>query len=209
MKKLKDILKGMEEEDAKVVEEKIEEDKGTIEKLEGDVENLEKDKGDLEVKVKKLEKVEPKDETDEELIKSADPKIQKMLKGKKETEDENTKLKKEKEDGEKELRKAELSKEAEEYPNLGAPVEDIVEIFSAIDGDEKTTELVKGIFGAVNTALEGTELLKSVGKSGDPKEKAPEDELQEKAEAMVEKDGGTLEMAKTKMMKTDLDKYMK
>jgi len=212
MKKLEEILKGMEKEDVKVIKDEIDKIE-VVEKAKSDIEgkfkDLEKAKGELESKVKELEKVKPAEETDEELIKSADPKIQEMLKNKKAVEDENEKLKKEKEDGEKELRKVELKKEAEEYPNLGSPVEDIVEIFSKLDGDEKTTELVKGIFGATNKALEGTNLLKSVGTDKDSDQKTPEEELNEKAEAMVEKDGITIELAKTKIMKSNPDKYMK
>ena len=207
MKKLEDILKSMEEEDAKVVEAEIAKIKD-VEIAKGE---LDVKVGELESKIEELEKKEPAvvDTSDEELIKSADPKIQKMLEKAKETEAEVEKLKKEKEEEVAKARKVELSKEAELYPNLGSPVEDIVEIFSKIDGDEKTTGLVKGIFSAVNTALEGNALIKSVGSEKDSEEKSPEDELMEKAEAMVEKDGITIEAAKTKIIKSDPDKYMK
>ncbi len=210
MKKLEEILKGMEEEDAKVV--KVEIDK--IEVLEKDKEKLEKEKGELEEEVKKSKKTkEPDVPSDEDLIKSADPKVQAILEKHKEdakvAKEEADKLKKEKDEEVKKARKVELKKEAEEYPNLGSPVEDIVEIFSVIDGDEKTTELVKGIFGAVNKALEGSGLLKSVGNDKDPKQKTSEEELMEKAEAMVEKDGITIEAAKTKIYQSDPEKYMK
>lgn len=212
MKKLKEIMAELSKEDQSVIQ--VELDKIPVLVTEKDDvtkerDGLVKDKEKLEDDVKKLEKVELKDETDEELIKSADPKIQKMLEKAKEVEDENAKLKKEKDEEVAKARKVELSKEAEEYPNLGTPVEDIVDILSAIDGDEKTTELVKGIFGAVNTALEGTKLLKSVGKSGDPEEKSPEEELLVKAEAMVEKDGITIEAAKSKVYQSNPSKYMK
>ena len=212
MKKLEEIMAELSKEDQSVVQaelDKIPDIETANGELKGQVETLEKEKGELTEKVEELKKVKPVvDTSDEELIKSADPKIQEMLEKAKEVEDENAKLKKEKEDGEAELRKAELTKEAEEYPNLGAPVEDIVEIFSAVEDNEKVTGLVKGILGAVNTALEGTELLKAVGNNKDPVVKSTEEELQEKAEAMVKEKGITIEAAKTEIMKTDLDKYM-
>ena len=212
MKTMEEILKSMEAEDVKIIEAEIakvkdmEKDKG---ELKVQVEGLEKVKVELESKVEELEKKDPVDETDEELIKSADPKIQKMLEKAKIDAEEVIKLKKEKEEEVVKARKVELTKEAELYPNLGSPVEDIVEIFSKIDGDEKTTGLVKGIFGAVNKALEGSELIKSVGSDKDPEEKTPEEELTEKATAMVEKDGITIEAAKSKIIKSNPDKYMK
>lgn len=213
MKKLEEIMAELSKEDQSVVQVEIDKIKD-VEMAKGEVDvkvkGLEKDKKDLESKVEELEKVKPVvDTSDEELIKSADPKIQEMLEKAKETDAENVQLKKDKEDGEKVLREVELKKEAELYPNLGSPVEDIVEIFSKLDGDEKTIELIKGIFGAVNKALEGTELIKAIGTEKDPEEKSPEDELMEKAEAMVEKDGITIEAAKTKIIKSDPDKYMK
>ena len=209
MKKLKEILKGMEEAEAKVVKEEIE----GLEKVKGELEtkfnDLEKVKVELEGKVEELEKVKPEVElNDEDLIEKADPKIQEMLKKAKETTEEVLKLKKEKAEEIAKVRKAELLKEAEAYASLGAPVEDIVEIFSKLDGDEKTTNLVKGIFDAVNKALEGTDLLKSIGTDKDADKKTPAEELIEKAEAMVEKDGITIEAAKTKIMKSNPDKYM-
>ena len=206
MKTVEEILKSMEEEDMKVIKAEIDKIKDMeVAKAEVDV----KVEG-LESKVEELAKVKPViDTSDEELIKSADPKIQKMLEKAEEVKVENETLKKEKVEEIAKARKVELSKEAELYPNLGSPVEDIVEIFSKLDGDEKTMELVKGIFGAVNKALEGTELLKTIGTEKEPIVKSSEEELVEKAKAMVEKDGITIEAAKTKIIKSDPNKYMK
>jgi len=213
MKTVEEILKGMEKEDVKVIEDEIAKIKDVeIAKSELDVkvEGLEKDKKDLEEVVDSIKKVKPVvDTSDEELIKSADPKIQKMLEKAKIDAEEVIKLKKEKEEEVAKARKVELSKEAELYPNLGSPVEDIVEIFSKLDGDEKTIELIKGIFGAVNKALEGTELIKAIGTEKDPIVKSAEEELEEKAIAMVEKDGITIETARSNIIKSDPDKYMK
>jgi len=208
MRTLEEIMKSMEEEDSKVIKEEIEKITKDKDELGTKFKDLEKAKDEVDSKVIELEKVKPVEETDEELIKSADPKIQEMLKKAKEDAEEVIRLKKEKNEEMVKARKVELSKEAELYPNLGSPVEDIVEVFSKLDGDEKTTELVKGIFGAVNKALEGTDLLKTIGSDKDPIVKSAEEELNEKAKAMVEKDGITIELAKTKIMKTNPDKYM-
>ena len=142
MKKLEEIMAELSKEDQSVVQ--VELDKIPVLVKEKDDITVEKDglvktNGELSGKIVELEKTDPiVDPSDEELIKSADPKIQKMLEKAKDTEDEVAKLKKEKDEEVKKVRKVELSKEAEEYPNLGAPVEDIVDILSAIDGDEKT-----------------------------------------------------------------------
>jgi len=209
MKKLEEIMAELSKEDQSVIQ--VELDK---------IEPLEKTNEELVKTNEELKKVEPVIEpviepvkdgvTDEELIKSADPKIQEMLKKAKEVEVENEKLKKEKVEEMAKARKAELSKEAEAYPNLGAPVEDIVEIFSSIDGDEKVTELVKGIFSAANTALEGSELIKTIGSNEDPVIKSVEEEVEEKAEELRKSDPKlTKEQAKTKVYESDPDKYMK
>jgi len=210
MKTMEEILKGMEKEDVKVIEDEIAKVTKVKDEVQGNFDDLKKAKDEVDSKVEELEKVKPVvDTSDEELIKSADPKIQEMLEKAKETEVENEKLKKEKEEEVVKARKVELSKEAELYPNLGSPVEDIVEIFSKLDGDEKTIELIKGIFGAVNKALEGTELIKAIGTEKDPIVKSAEEELEEKAKAMVEKDGITIETARSNIIKSDPDKYMK
>ena len=78
MKKLEEILEGMEKEDMKVIKDEL----SKVTELEGKFADLEKAKGEVDDKLVELEKVKPiKDETDEELIKSADPKIQKIARG--------------------------------------------------------------------------------------------------------------------------------
>ena len=208
MKKLEEIMAELSKEDQSVIQ--VELDK---------IEPLEKTNEELVKTNEELKKVEPVIEpviepvkdgvTDEELIKSADPKIQEMLKKAKEVAEEVITLKKEKLEELAKARKVELKKEAEEYPNLGAPVEDIVEIFSKLDGDEKVTELVKGIFGAVNTALEGSELIKTIGSDKDPIEKSVEEQVDEKAEEFMKSDPTlTKEQAQLKVYKSDPNKYM-
>jgi len=211
MKNLKEIMAELSKEDKGVIQTELDK----LPDIEVANKELIKTNGELTAKVDELEKAEPivekvVEETDEELIKSADPKIQEMLKKAKEDAKEVIKLKKEKDEEMKKARQVELKKEAEAYPNMGSPVEDIVEIFSKIDGDEKVTGLVKGIFEAVNTALEGSELIKAIGTSKDPVEKSVEDQVDAKAEEFMKSDSKlTKEQAKTKVYESDPNKYMK
>ena len=213
MKKIEEIMAELSKEDQSVIQTEFDK----LPDIETANKELIKTNGELTAKVEELEKaepvvepvIEPVESSDEELIKSADPKIQEMLKKAKEVEVENEKLKKEKAEELVKARKGELKKEAEAYPNLGSPVEDIVEIFSSIDGDEMVTELVKGIFGAVNTALEGSELIKTIGSDKDPIEKSVEEQVDEKAEEFMKSDPTlTKEQAQLKVYKSDPDKYM-
>jgi len=218
MKKLEEIMAELSKEDQSVIQTEF--DKiPDVETANGE---LKKANDELIVKVEELEKaakaepvVEPVvDDSEDTLIKSADPKIVKILEKAKEDVKEAKelaeKLQKEKDEELAKARKVELSKEAEAYPNLGSPVEDIVEIFSKLDGDEKTIGLVKGIFSAANTALEGSELIKTIGSNDDPIVKSVEEQVDEKAEELMKSDPKlTKEQAQLKVYKSNPSKYMK
>ena len=216
MRKLEEIMKELSKEDQEVINTEIAKNDDVAKANE----ELVKENDDLKVQVetmnKKIKKevkveVEP---SNEELLKSADPKIIKILeKAKTEAKiekEKNEKLEKAAAESRAQLRKAEITKEAADYPNLGAPIEDIVEIFSKMDGDKETVEKIKGIFGAVNKALEGTDLLKSIGTEQEPVEKSKIELLSDDAiELMKEDEQLTKEMAEAKLVKQNPSKYLK
>jgi hypothetical protein len=146
-----------------------------------------------------------KDEpSDEDLIKSADPKIQELVKKLQEDNDKKAEeLKKEKEEKDAkdaELKKELLNKEADKFPNIGAKKEDIVKILEK--SDEETSTLVKSIFAACNEALKDNVLMKSIGSGGDGDDKKASEKIEDMAKALV-KDGKakTIEIARTKVYK--------
>lgn len=215
---LEEVLKGMEDEQKEVIQAELDKVKPLeekIEKLESEKEDSETARGELEKKVEELEKAEPVKEvsTDEELIKSADPKIQELLK---KAQDENEKLRKEQEEKAEqekiekaELRKEEITKEVEEFTNIGASKEDLVEIFSKIDSDKDLYDKVKTVLKADDEILKANKLTVQVGSTKEPVEKSADEELEEKAKEMVEKDGVTIEKARSIIIKSDPEKYMK
>ena len=218
MKKLEEIMAELSKEDQSVIQTEF--DKiPDVETANGE---LKKANDELIVKVEELEKaakvepvVEPVvDDSEDTLIKSADPKIVKILEKAKEDVKEAKelaeKLQKEKDEELAKARKVELSKEAEAYPNLGSPVEDIVEIFSKLDGEKETLEKAKGILGAVNTALEGNALIKVIGTDKDPIAKTATEEVADAASELMKSDSKlTKEQAKAKVIRSNPSKYMK
>jgi len=205
---LEEILKGLPEEDMKVI--KVELDK--IPDLEASNKDLseEVDKLKKEVEIKKEIKPPAEDgaPSDEELLKSADPKIVEMLKKAQEEarveKEKAEKLEKEKKEEQEKLRKEELKKEADKYGNIGATQEDLVEIFTAVDSNKEVMEKMQGILGAVNEALKDNKLMKSIGNSEDPVEKSAKDEVEEKAKALMEKnDKLTIEQARSQIFKSE------
>ena len=217
MKTFEELLKELSEEDAKVIKEAVE---GKDEKF---IE-LEKTNKELEEANKELEKNQKdpegkEDEGKEDLLKNANPELQKMVEDlKKEVMDnkkEADELKKENEKKAVELRKEALSKEAEKFENIGATKEDLVEIFTKIDetGDDELMEKIKAVLSADNTALEGNALVKAVGSDRDPVDKTATEEVEEKAQELMKSNKElTIEQAKAKVVKSDsklYDKYLK
>ena len=206
---IEEILKSLDEDNRKVIENEL----GKIPDLEKANSELRKSVEELDGKIQELEKKEPpKEETDEDVIKSADPKVQEMLK---KMQDENEKLKKEQEDRleqekieKAELRKEAIKKEVEEFTNIGASKEDLVEIFSKIDADKDLYDKVKTVLKADDEALKSSNIMVQVGSQQEPVEKSVQEELEEKAQKLVEKDGITIEKARTIIMKSDPDKYL-
>jgi hypothetical protein len=200
MKTIEEILKGMPEEDAKIVQ--VELDKIPV---------LEKDKNDLSDKVSELEKskpIEPVEEPSDEdtLIKSADPKIQEILKKAQEeaklNKEKAEQFEKEKKEEQEKLRKEEIKKEVSKYNNIGATEEDLVEIFSKMDQDKELLEKVIGILGSCNKALEGSALMKAVGSDGDPIVKTAVEEVEDKATELIKSDPKlTIEQARVQIYK--------
>ena len=152
-----------------------------------------------------LKKEEPKEEPVDELIKSADPKIQEYInKIKAESElnkadAEKAKLEKAEKDAE--LKKELISKEADMFPNIGATKEDLIKLFTNIE-DGETSKLLKAVLKADNEALTDNKMIKSVGVSGDPADKKASDEVEEKAQELIKSgEAKTIEIAKTKIYK--------
>jgi hypothetical protein len=208
---LEEILKGMDEEQKKIVETEL----NKIPDLAQANSELRKANDELETKVEELEKEEPAedDKSVEEIVKSADPKIQEMLKKQSEElekmkEDMEKRLEKEKIEKE-ELRKEEIKKEVEEFTNIGASKEDLVEIFSKIDSDKDLYDKVKTVLKADDEALKSSDIMVQVGSQKEPVKKSTEEELEDEAKKLVEKDGITIEKARSIVIKGDPDKYLK
>jgi len=203
-KTFEELVKGLPEEEAKLVTDEIEKVK---------TEAMEKAKADMidEESKKKLadeEKVKL-NKSEEELIKSADPKVRELLEKAKTEADEAKKkvdeLQKEKDKKDAELKKELLNKEAEKYTNIGATKEDIVKIFEVTDGKEEADKLLKGILSATNEALKDNKLMKVIGSDGDGKDKTAREEVEEKAQELVKSEKITIEKARTKVYKQNPD----
>lgn len=177
---LEELYKEIGEDKAKLIKDEI--------KVKED-ELVEKDKTIKELEKNQKEPVvtEP---TDEELLKSVDPKIRERLekaeREAKEAKDKSEQLQKEKDEKDVELKKEALSKEAEQFKNIGATKEDLVEIFTKIDktGDTELMEKVKAILSADNTALEGNPLTKAKGSDKDSDGKKVTEEVEAKADEL-------------------------
>ena len=197
---LEELYKEIGEDKAKLIKDEIKAKEDKLAEKDNTIKELEKNQ-------KEPVKTEP---TDEELLKSADPKIKDILekaqKEAKENKEKAEKLQKEKDETDAELKKEALSKEAEQFKNIGATKEDLVEIFTKVDPD--TLEKIKAVLSADNTALEGNPLNKAVGSDKDLDSKKTMEKVDEKAEELRKADPSlTKEQARTKVMKEDPKLY--
>jgi hypothetical protein len=212
MKTFDELLKTMSEEDSKVIKDELQ--KAKMVKPDG-VDQEDWDEADMAGKQKMMDdakntKVKPKSEpmvmnkSEDDLIKSADPKLQELIK---KTQDELAKVITEKAEKENELKKEQLTKEAEKYTNILATKDDLVKIFTKLDGDIETTDLFKAILSANDNALKDSALVKAVGTSGDPIDRTPLQELEGKAEELAKAENISKEKAMTKLMVKEPELY--
>ena len=206
-KTFEELMKELPEENKTVIEDEIEkvktEAKTELEKAKAEMTDEQKKKMDEE-KANWMKKEEPVET--EDLIKSADPKLQELVKKLQEDgvkdKEELKKVQDEKDVKEAELKKELLSKEAEKYPNIGATKEDLVKILSNVDED--TSTLIKAVLSADNEALKDNAIIKSVGSSGDGADKTAKQEIEEKASELVKSGNAkTIEIARTKVYKSE------
>lgn len=202
---LKELYKELSDDQAEVI-------KAELKKKDDDFEDLKVAKEELKVENEKLKKnqkkTEPTEPTEEELIKSADPKIQEMLeKANKDTKEAKEKLdglQKEKDEKDAELKKEQMEKKADEFSNLGAPKEDLVDIFIKLDGtgDKELNEKIEGIFKSTNQLLKDNNVItKVIGSDRDGEGKTAMEKMEAKVEELRKADSTlTKEKAMTKIM---------
>ena len=185
--KLEDILKELDEEKAKVINDTL----------------AEKD-----AQITELTKVEPKKvdpDPEPKVIEKADPEIkafvEKMQKEKDEMIEKLSKM-------ESTLRKDRIEKEVSEFDKISAK-EELIEVLTDIDEKPDTVVKLKTILKAVNEALTQNTIMKTVGVDGEGKEEKVMETVDKKAKELVEKENITIEEARTRIFKSDPKLYEK
>jgi ATPase subunit of ABC transporter with duplicated ATPase domains len=185
--KLEDILKELDEEKAKVINDEL---------------------AAKDAKISELEKVEPKkieSEPEQKVIEKADPEIkafvEKMQKEKDEMIEKLSKM-------ESTLRKDRIEKEVSEFDKISAKNE-LIDVLTDIDDRPDTAIKLKTILKAVNEALSQNTIMKTVGVDGEGKEEKVMETVDKKAKELVEKEHITIEEARTRVFKSDPKLYEK
>ena len=158
--------------------------------------------------------IEPivKEKETEDIVKSADPKIQEMIKTIKES---NEKLEKESEAKDVEIKKFQddLKKEAIEktvstFDRIASPKEEMVELFTKLDED--TEKLVTKIMKSVNEQLTQANIVKVIGTDAEGEQLSAEATVEKEAKELMKSDTNlTLAQAKVKVIKTKPELYKK
>lgn len=185
--KLEDILKELDEEKAKVINDEL---------------------AAKDAKISELEKVEPKkieSEPEQKVIEKADPEIkafvEKMQKEKDEMIEKLSKM-------ESTLRKDRIEKEVSEFDKISAK-DELIDVLTDIDDKPDTVIKLKTILKAVNEALSQNTIMKTVGVDGEGKEEKVMETVDKKAKELVEKEHITIEEARTRVFKSDPKLYEK
>jgi len=163
-----------------------------------------------EAEVKPIEPVVEKGTDPDELVKSADPKLQEMIKTIKES---NEKLEKESEAKDAEIKKFQddLKKESIEktvstFDRIASPKEDMVALYSKLDSE--TEGLVTKIMKSVNEQLTAANIVKVIGSDSEGEQKSAEEIVEKEAKELMSKDSNlTLAQAKVKVIKTKPELY--
>ena len=127
---------------------------------------------------------------DEDIVKSADPKIQEMIKTIKES---NEKLEKESEAKDAEIKKFQddLKKEAIEktvstFDRIAVPKEEMVDLFTKLDEDAE--KLVTKIMKSVNEQLTAANIVKVIGSDSEGEQKSAKEQIEKDAIELMKND---------------------
>jgi len=136
--------------------------------------------------------IEPivKEKETEDIVKSADPKIQEMIKTIKES---NEKLEKESEAKDAEIKKFQddLKKEAIEktvatFDRIAVPKEEMVDLFTKLDEDAE--KLVTKIMKSVNEQLTAANIVKVIGSDSEGEQKSAKEQIEKDAIELMKND---------------------
>jgi len=217
MKTLDEILKGLSEEDAKIVTDEIEKTK-TDAKADVDalVEKAKTDaKAEFDAEVEKVKKEEEDkkpqgtasfDDT-ENIMKSADPKvvelIEKMKAEKEQVEKENKETVEKLNKMQEEVKKEQIMKTISQFDRINATQDEMVDIWKSLDSDSEVK--LTAIFKAVNEQLTQANIIKTVGSDNDASTENASEQIEKLAGEIKKNEGITIEQARTKVYKTRPD----
>jgi len=189
-----EIVKSLPEEEQTVIN-------AEIEKVKAEAKPKEEDK--------KPEGVASFDEA--EVVKSADPKVQEMIKKMKEDNEKLEKDAKEKDEKlqkfESDLKKEKIEKTVATFDRIAMPKEEMVTLFAKLD--EETTDLVEKAMKAVNEQLVQANIIKVIGTDAEGDQLTVEETIKKEAEEIAKSEGITKEQAYVKALKKDKTRYAK
>lgn len=182
MKTLEEILKGLSEEDAKVVSDEIEKAKTP---------KAEEGKEDKAGGTASFDDVN-------DVRKSADPAVQALVA----KADADAILIKELQDN---IKKDKLEKTVAQFDKISAPKEDLMTVFKAVDDVTATT--IETILKAVNAQLSESTIIKVIGSDGEKSEEKAIDMVEKGAEEIKKAEGITIEQARVKFLQKNKGLY--